>query len=63
LKSKTKQHEPTNLTPDQKHAWRRIVKIAPAGVLQNSDEIMIELAAALLAEFQSDPGLAAYAPG
>ena len=48
---------PANLTPDQKHAWRRIAKIAPAGVLQNSDEIMIELAAVLLAEFQADPGM------
>ena len=47
---------PANLTTDQKRAWQRIVKIAPAGVLQCSDEIMIELASCLLAEFQSDPG-------
>lgn len=47
---------PVHLTADQKKAWRRIVKAAPAGVLMNSDEIMLELAACLLAEFQADPG-------
>ena len=47
---------PANLTADQKKAWNRIVKVAPAGVLMNSDEIMLELAACLLAEFQADPG-------
>ena len=48
---------PANLTTDQKQAWQRIARIAPAGVLQNSDEIMIELASVLLAEFQADPGM------
>jgi phage terminase small subunit len=46
---------PRHLKADQKRAWRRIVKIAPAKVLQDSDEIMVELAAVLLAEFQADP--------
>ena len=48
---------PNNLTTDQKRAWQRIVRIAPARVLQCSDEIMVELAAVLLAEFQADPGM------
>jgi phage terminase small subunit len=46
---------PVHLTPEQQRAWRRIVDTAPAGVLMNSDEIMLEMAACLLAEFQTDP--------
>lgn len=46
---------PDNLTPAQKQAWQRIVRVAPESVLQSSDEIMVEMAACLLAEFQADP--------
>lgn len=46
---------PANLTPPQRAAWRRIVRICPPGVLKDSDEIVVELGACLLAEFQADP--------
>ena len=46
---------PDHLTEAQRAAWNRIVSIAPPGVLWNSDEIMIELASCLLAEFTEDP--------
>ena len=46
---------PANLTADQKKAWAHIVRIAPAGVLMNSDEILLEMCACLLAEFQANP--------
>ena len=42
-------------TDMDRQAWRRIVKAAPDGVLMDSDEIMLDMAACLLAQFQRDP--------
>jgi len=47
---------PAHLNDKQRQAWRRIVRIAPPGVLTNADEIMLELTSCLLAEFMVDPG-------
>ena len=38
----------------EKKCWKEIVKSAPEGVLTKSDEIMVEIAAVLLAEFRGD---------
>jgi len=46
---------PDYMTASQAAAWRRIVSIAPPGVLMNSDEVMVELAACLLDEFMQAP--------
>ena len=46
---------PEHLNPEQQKAWRRITDTAPKGVLHQSDEIMLDLARCLLAEYQRDP--------
>ena len=46
---------PDHLTPEQQKAWQRIVDTAPQKVLYRSDEIMLDLAACLLAEYMRDP--------
>ena len=46
---------PERLTKDQKAAWRQIVEITPPGILANSDQLIVEIAACLLAEFRTNP--------
>lgn len=48
---------PAHLNDEQKSAWRRIVRIALPGILKNCDEIILEMAACLLAEHMADPVL------
>lgn len=50
-----RKNPPAHLTQEQQRPWRRIVKSAPAGVLMNSDKILLDMAACLLAEYQRDP--------
>jgi hypothetical protein len=50
-----RKNPPAHLNDGQKQAWRRIVRIAPPGILMNADEIMLELVSCLLAEFMADP--------
>ena len=50
-----RQSPPDHLTSDQQEAWRRIVSTAPKGVMYQSDEIMLDLAACLLAEYMRNP--------
>lgn len=46
---------PAHLNDKQIEAWNRIVRTAPPGVLTSADELMVEMAACLLAEFMADP--------
>jgi len=46
---------PHHLTEEQKATWRQIVDITPPGVLANSDQLIVEIAACLLAEFRANP--------
>ena len=46
---------PEHLTNKQKEAWRQIVEITPPGVLANSDQFIVEIAACLLAEYRANP--------
>ena len=47
---------PEHLTEEQKTAWQQIVEITPPGVLANSDQLIVEIAACLLAEYRANPG-------
>lgn len=44
---------PRYLSKDQKAAWRKIVKDAPAGILTQADEISVEIASRLYAEMRA----------
>ena len=46
---------PTRLTQEQKACWRQIVNITPPGVLANSDQLIVEVASCLLAEYRANP--------
>ncbi len=52
-----KKTAPRYLNSDQKAAWRKIIKIAPPGVLQESDEMIVASVACLWAEFLQGPAL------
>jgi phage terminase small subunit len=45
---------PSRLTPEQRAAWREVVRIAPGGVLTGADTVTVEIVAVLLAEFRAD---------
>ena len=45
---------PERLTKEQKAAWQQIVEITPPGVLANSDQLIVEIAACLLAEYRAN---------
>ena len=46
---------PEHLTNEQKATWQQIVDIVPARVLANSDILIVEIAACLLAEYRANP--------
>ena len=46
---------PAHLTDEQKATWQQIVEITPPGVLANSDQLIVEIAACLLAEYRENP--------
>ena len=46
---------PSRLSAAERSAWRAIVKQVPQGVLTGSDQIAVEIAACLLAEYREDP--------
>jgi phage terminase small subunit len=50
-----KKRAPPWLTAAQRKEWRKILSIAPPGVLGNSDELLVGICACLLAEFHKDP--------
>jgi phage terminase small subunit len=45
---------PVHLSEAQAACWRELVRIAPAGVLFLSDQVMVELCAVLLAQFREE---------
>ena len=46
---------PKHLSKEIKATWREIVAVCPLGVLQRSDQFVVEIAASLLAEHRKDP--------
>jgi len=46
---------PEHLGPAEADCWREISGLVAHGVLQQSDSIALEIAAALLAQFRADP--------
>ncbi len=49
-----KKTAPVHLSSEQKKAWRELVKLIAPGVLQQSDRLILEQTAVLVAEWRND---------
>ena len=56
VKNQLRKTAPRYLNADQKSAWRKILKIAPPGVLMESDELIVASVACLWAQFTETKG-------